>query len=84
MPATVEVSESDATSGSEGGSAKEQKSEAAKENPMFEIRAELASGVEAVRLLHGQSGVIRFELPWEPMLTQWARKVRQLFQNRPA
>ena len=48
------------------------------------VRAELARGVDTVRLLHGQTGVIRFALPWEPLLSQWTRKVRQMFQNRPA
>ena len=53
------------------------------EAPVFEVRAELIPGTSRVRLLHGQSGMIRLALPWEPLLTQWSRQLRQLFQNRP-
>lgn len=35
-----------------------------------------------VKLLHGRSGKIRFDLAPEPLLPQWVRKVRQLLQKR--
>lgn len=48
--------------------------------PFFEVRATLEPSKEAF-LVHGQRGVARINLPWEPLLTQWARSVRQLFQR---
>lgn len=48
--------------------------------PFFEVRATLKSSPEGM-LLHGQGGVSRFQLPWEPLLTQWSRSLRQLFQR---
>lgn len=48
--------------------------------PFFEVHATLASA-EAT-LLHGRSGEIRFALPAEPLLPQWWRRLRQLFQKR--
>lgn len=56
----------------------------AKLPPAIEVRAELPATPDGVALLHGQSGMMRIELPWEPLLNQWARKLRQIFQNRPA
>ena len=38
--------------------------------------------VEGVAFFHGRSGKIRFELPPEPLLQQWYRKLRQLIQQR--
>ena len=55
-----------------------------KQAPAFELRADLLAPADGVKLLHGQSGVIRIDLPWEPLMSQWARKLRQVFQNRPA
>ena len=81
--AAAESNESDSAS-RDSAMAREAKTDPAKESPAFEVRAELVRGTEAVRLLHGQTGVIRFALPWEPLLQQWSRKLRQLFQNRPA
>ncbi|HEX8310800.1 MAG TPA: biotin/lipoyl-binding protein [Chthoniobacteraceae bacterium] len=48
--------------------------------PFFEVRAAVESmpGVT----LHGRSGKIRFDLPPEPLLHQWTRKLRQLLQIR--
>lgn len=48
--------------------------------PFFEVRADLEP-LDETYLVHGQYGVARFNLPWEPLLTQWARRVRQLFQR---
>lgn len=48
--------------------------------PFFEVRAALQASPE-VFLLHGQGGVSRFKLPWEPLLAQWSRSLRQLFQR---
>jgi hypothetical protein len=83
VQAAAETSES-SNEAHDDAASKEQKNQAAKESPSFEMRAELARGVDTVRLLHGQTGVIRFALPWEPLLSQWTRKARQMFQNRPA
>ncbi|WP_221031691.1 M50 family metallopeptidase [Actomonas aquatica] len=33
-------------------------------------------------LWQGRAGVMRFDLPWSPLLVQWARDFRQLLQNR--
>ena len=30
---------------------------------------------------HGRTGVIRFDLPWAPLLVQWGRSFRQLLQS---
>ncbi len=49
--------------------------------PFFQIYAELPAGA-APSLYHGRSGQIRFPLQAEPLLSQWARKLRQLLQRR--
>lgn len=51
------------------------------DEPFFLIYAELKK-MPSVSLLHGRSGQIRFSLQPEPLLRQWIRKVRQLFQER--
>lgn len=33
-------------------------------------------------LWQGRTGYIRFDLPWSPLLVQWARSFRQMVQNR--
>lgn len=48
--------------------------------PFFEVRATLEPSKNAL-LVHGQRGVARLNLPWEPLLTQWTRSIRQLFQR---
>jgi putative peptide zinc metalloprotease protein len=49
--------------------------------PFFEVRANIGEAGES-QLLHGRGGRIRFDLPAEPLLRQWMRKLRQLLQNR--
>ena len=49
--------------------------------PFFEVRATLASDGSGT-LRHGRSGVIRFDLPAEPLLPRWIRSLRQLLQRR--
>jgi len=49
--------------------------------PFFEVRANVANTAPAV-LVHGRGGRIRFDLPAEPLLSQWIRRLRQLLQNR--
>ncbi len=49
--------------------------------PFFQIFAELQNPAAAT-LYHGHSGQIRFALQPEPLLSQWARKLRQLLQRR--
>ncbi len=49
--------------------------------PFYEVRLDLAADAGA-RLLHGQSGRVRFELPAAPLLTQGVRLLRQLVQER--
>ncbi|MEN9733738.1 MAG: hypothetical protein RLZ45_1733 [Verrucomicrobiota bacterium] len=51
------------------------------QEPFFEVRATIAA-VEAPGLRHGRSGVIRFDLPAEPLLPRWIRSLRQLLQRR--
>lgn len=48
--------------------------------PFFEVRAFLVPQSECY-LVHGQQAVARLDLPWEPLLTQWIRSLRQLFQR---
>jgi putative peptide zinc metalloprotease protein len=48
--------------------------------PFFEVRVFLVPQ-PLVQLVHGQRGVARLDLPWEPLLSQWVRSVRQLFQR---
>ena len=47
----------------------------------FNVLAYLPSD-KSVTFFHGRSGKIRFELPPEPLLQQWYRKLRQLLQQR--
>jgi putative peptide zinc metalloprotease protein len=49
--------------------------------PFFEVRASV-SPVGDIAMLHGKGGRIRFDLPPEPLLSQWVRKFRQLLQTR--
>ncbi|MBU6402477.1 MAG: biotin/lipoyl-binding protein, partial [Verrucomicrobia bacterium] len=49
--------------------------------PFFEIRAAIQPRPD-VALLHGRSGKIRFDLPAEPLLHQWIRRLRQVLQRR--
>jgi putative peptide zinc metalloprotease protein len=49
--------------------------------PFFELRAAIEPAGNAA-ILHGRSGRIRFDLPAEPLLHQWVRKLRQLIQTR--
>lgn len=50
--------------------------------PVFEIRAALdRKDTGALQLVHGQRAVARMRLPAEPLLWQWVRSIRQLFQR---
>lgn len=49
--------------------------------PFFEVRAALPAS-EEIALLHGRSGKIRFDQPWEPLLPRWIRGLRQMLQKR--
>lgn len=49
--------------------------------PFFEVRAEFAA-TDAVAMLHGRSGKIRFDLDAEPLLPRAVRRLRQLLQKR--
>ena len=49
--------------------------------PFFEVRSAVV-GSEDMVMLHGKGGRIRFDLPPEPLLRQWVRKLRQLLQQR--
>ena len=51
--------------------------------PFFELLAKIAPAGDAA-ILHGRSGKIRFDLPPEPLLQQWIRKLRQLLQKQYA
>lgn len=46
----------------------------------FEVRADLHPEKRA--LLEGHSGEIRFDLPSEPLLPRWMRRLRQMLQKR--
>ncbi len=49
--------------------------------PFFQIYANLQPAPDAT-LLHGRGGRVRFSLGPQPLLLQWARKFRQLLQER--
>lgn len=49
--------------------------------PFFELRAEVTARATAA-LRHGRSGKIRFDVPSEPLLQTWLRRLRQLVQTR--
>jgi hypothetical protein len=49
--------------------------------PLFQARAHLAER-GAPLLRYGRTGVLRFELPPEPIVRQWLRKLRQMLQRR--
>lgn len=40
-----------------------------------------AAAKEGHVVWHGRTGVIRFDLPWSPLLVQWGRDFRQLLQS---
>lgn len=48
--------------------------------PFFELRATVEPEPGAA-ILHGRSGKIRFDLPAEPLLRQWIRRLRQVVQK---
>lgn len=48
--------------------------------PIFEVRVFLDSAASAF-LVHGQQGVARLDLPWEPLLPRWVRSLKQLLQR---
>lgn len=51
--------------------------------PFFEVRATIATTEgQALALRQGRSGVIRFDLPAEPLLPRWIRSLHQLLQRR--
>lgn len=74
IQATAEVDDSDRGRGSNEG-------DKAAPAPTFELRSHLVPGADAPKLLHGQTGVMRLATPWEPLLQQWGRRLRQLFQK---
>src|SRR5690606_31112749 len=49
--------------------------------PFFQVVANL-DAAPGVFMAHHRSGEIRFELPNQPLLSQWWRRVRQLVQQR--
>jgi putative peptide zinc metalloprotease protein len=49
--------------------------------PFFEVRAPVTASGDAA-LLHGRAGKIRFDLPSEPLVPRWVRRLRQLLQKR--
>ena len=50
--------------------------------PVFEIRAALdRKDTDGLQLVHGQRAIARMKLPAEPLLWQWVRSIRQLFQR---
>ena len=49
--------------------------------PFFEIRANIEE-TPGLQFLSGESGVLRFTLDSQPLLFQWARRLRQFVQRR--
>ncbi|MCP5527049.1 MAG: biotin/lipoyl-binding protein [Verrucomicrobiales bacterium] len=49
--------------------------------PFFEVRGRIEQPAGAT-LLHGRSGILRFDLPAEPLLPRWGRALWQLLQRR--
>ena len=49
--------------------------------PFYEVRAYLDNN-NGMKMFHGRTGKIRFELTSEPLLRQWWRSFRQLVQKR--
>lgn len=63
-------------------SGKDPEGRAARE-PFFEVRATIATPEgSSPDLRQGRSGVLRFDLPAEPLLPRWIRSLRQLLQRR--
>ena len=54
--------------------------------PFFLVVAKIKrphiTDTEAQLLWQNRTGVIRFDLPWSPLLVQWARQFRQMLQER--
>ena len=49
--------------------------------PFYELRLQI-SDTSNTTIYQGLSGIVRFELPPEPLIRQWWRKLRQLLQER--
>ena len=49
--------------------------------PFFEVHADVPDAAD-LALVHGRAGKIRFDLPPEPLLPRWIRRLRQLLQKR--
>lgn len=49
--------------------------------PFFEVRGEMVGPVGSA-WLHGRAGMMRFDLPPEPLLPRWMRSLRQMLQKR--
>ena len=57
------------------------------EEPFFLVVGQIEDGGALVAagqslLWQGRLGVMRFDLPWTPLMVQWARQFRQLLQDR--
>jgi putative peptide zinc metalloprotease protein len=48
--------------------------------PFYEVRVGVVPG-DGVSLLHGRSGFVSVSLGRQPLLVQWARKIRQIIQK---
>lgn len=49
--------------------------------PFFLVTGQFPAA-SASSLLHGRTGVVRFQLPREPLMKRWIRSLRQLLQRR--
>ncbi|MEZ0273936.1 MAG: peptidase M50 [Roseimicrobium sp.] len=84
IPADHEASRQDrrkpGNAGDQGVAGMDARRNVLSSEPFFEVRAFLVPQSGAI-LVHGQQGVARIDLPWEPLLSQWVRSLRQLFQR---
>ncbi|MDD5261286.1 MAG: biotin/lipoyl-binding protein [Methylacidiphilales bacterium] len=84
VPAEQKILPSAALGWSAGGDVKTEKNDASglkAEDPFFLVYADLQAR-PGIALMQRRTGVLRFDLKWEPLLSQWSRSLRQVFQEK--
>ncbi len=84
VPAEQKILPSAALGWAAGGEIKTEKNDSTglkAEESFFLVYADLKPRKDII-LMQRRTGVIRFSLRWEPLLNQWSRSLRQIFQEK--
>lgn len=84
IPAEQEMLPSSALAWNNGGDIRTKKDDPTSLHalePFFLVHADLEPNSRVAFYQH-RTGFIRFDLKWEPLLSQWSRRLRQLFQQK--